>query len=72
MRKLVMLLSLVAVMASCSSKKEYMVRMFTTAGVVDVKLCDETPEHRDNIRNILNGTLSVNIHSSAMRPMILP
>lgn len=48
MRKLVMLLSLVAVMASCSSKKEYMVRMFTTAGVVDVKLYDETPEHRDN------------------------
>ena len=43
-----MLLSLVAVMASCSSKKEYMVRMFTTAGVVDVKLYDETPEHRDN------------------------
>ena len=25
-----------------------MVRMFTTAGVVDVKLYDETPEHRDN------------------------
>lgn len=48
MRKLVMLLSLVAVMASCSSKKEYMVRMFTTAGVVDMKLYDETPEHRDN------------------------
>ena len=48
MRKLVMLLSLVAVMASCSSKKEYMGRMFTTAGVVDVKLYDETPEHRDN------------------------
>ncbi len=48
MRKLVMLLSLVAVMASCSSKKEYMVRVFTTAGVVDVKLYDETPEHRDN------------------------
>ena len=48
MRKLVMLLSLVAVMASCSSKKEYMVRMFTTAGVVDVKLYDETPKHRDN------------------------
>lgn len=48
MRKLVMLLSLVAVMASCSSKKEYMVRMFTTAGVIDMKLYDETPEHRDN------------------------
>ena len=48
MRKLVMLLSLVAVMASCSSKKEYMVRMFTTAGVVDMKLYDETPKHRDN------------------------
>ena len=48
MRKLVMFLSLVAVMASCSSKKEYMVRMFTTAGVVDVKLYDETPEHRGN------------------------
>lgn len=48
MRKLVMLLSLVAVIASCSSKKEYMVRMFTTAGVVDMKLYDETPKHRDN------------------------
>lgn len=43
-----MLLSFVALLASCSSKKEYMVRMFTTAGVVDVKLYDETPEHRDN------------------------
>lgn len=42
------ILSLVAVLASCSSKKEYMVRMFTTAGVVDMKLYDETPKHRDN------------------------
>lgn len=42
------ILSLVAVLASCSSKKEYMVRMFTTAGIVDMKLYDETPKHRDN------------------------
>ena len=34
---------------SCTSKKEYLVRMHTTAGVVDLRLYNETPAHRDNI-----------------------
>ena len=33
---------------SCTSKKEYLVRMHTTAGVVDLRLYNETPAHRDN------------------------
>ena len=36
------------ILVSCSSKKEYIVRMHTTAGVIDMKLYNETPKHRDN------------------------
>ena len=55
------ILSLVAVLASCSSKKEYMVRMFTTAGVVDMKLYDETPKHRDNFVKLASKRFYDNI-----------
>ena len=48
MRNLLLLLVFAALLSSCSTRKEYMVRMFTTAGVVDMRLYDETPAHRDN------------------------
>ena len=48
MRNLLLLLAFAALLSSCSTRKEYMVRMFTTAGVVDMRLYDETPAHRDN------------------------
>ena len=42
------LLMLSVLVLSCSTKREYMVRMHTTAGVVDMVLYNETPGHRDN------------------------
>ena len=42
------LLMLSLLVLSCSTKREYMVRMHTTAGVVDMVLYNETPGHRDN------------------------
>ena len=40
MRNLFIVLAFALALSSCSAKKEYMVRMFTTAGVVDMKLYD--------------------------------
>ncbi len=37
-----------AFLLSCSSKKDYRVRMYTTAGNIDLLLYNETPAHRDN------------------------
>lgn len=37
-----------AFLISCSSKKDYRVRMYTTAGNIDLLLYNETPAHRDN------------------------
>ncbi len=55
MRHLFIVLALVFALSSCSTKKEYMVRMFTTAGVVDMKLYDETPAHRDNFVRLVKN-----------------
>lgn len=40
--------ALFLLMLSCSSAKEYGVRMYTTAGVVEMVLYNETYRHRDN------------------------
>lgn len=55
MRHLFIVLALVLALSSCSTRKEYMVRMFTTAGVVDMKLYDETPAHRDNFVRLVKN-----------------
>ena len=57
MKKLLILLSAVALLASCSSKKEYMVRMHTTEGIIDMKLYDETPKHRDNFVKLVKDNV---------------
>lgn len=48
MRNFLLFVIAATMLVSCSSKKEYIVRMHTTAGVIDMKLYDETPKHRDN------------------------
>ena len=55
MRNLFIVLAFALALSSCSAKKEYMVRMFTTAGVVDMKLYDETPAHRDNFVKLVKN-----------------
>ena len=55
MRHLFIVLALVLALSSCSTRKEYMVRMFTPAGVVDMKLYDETPAHRDNFVRLVKN-----------------
>ena len=55
MRHLFIVLALVLALSSCSTRKEYMVRMFTTAGVVDMRLYDETPAHRDNFVRLVKN-----------------
>ena len=55
MRHLFVVLALVLALSSCSTRKEYMVRMFTTAGVVDMRLYDETPAHRDNFVRLVKN-----------------
>ena len=55
MRHLFIILALVLALSSCSTRKEYMVRMFTTAGVVDMRLYDETPAHRDNFVRLVKN-----------------
>ncbi|MBE6298098.1 MAG: peptidylprolyl isomerase [Bacteroidales bacterium] len=48
MKKYLILCFLMAFLLSCSSKKDYRVRMYTTAGNIDLLLYNETPAHRDN------------------------
>ena len=48
MKKFVPMLALLALLVSCSSTKECMVRMYTTEGDIDIRLYDETVAHRDN------------------------
>lgn len=38
----------VLLLAACGSQKDVMVRMHTTAGVVDLRLYDDTPKHKEN------------------------
>ena len=48
MKKLITILLVVLCVVSCSTHKSYMVRMHTSEGVIEMKLYDETPAHRDN------------------------
>ena len=48
MRKIIAFTFLAVLVVSCASKKEYVVRMQTTYGAIDMKLYNETPAHRDN------------------------
>lgn len=48
MKKIIFIALLAVMFMSCASEKEYMVRMQTTHGVIDFKLYNETPKHRDN------------------------
>ncbi len=48
MRRVFLFSVLALMLVSCASRKEYMVRMHTTKGVIDLKLYNETPKHRDN------------------------
>lgn len=48
MKKFFLLFILMATLVACSSKKDYRVRMYTTAGNIDLLLYNETPAHRDN------------------------
>lgn len=48
MKKYFLLFILMTALVSCSSKKDYRVRMYTTAGNIDLLLYNETPAHRDN------------------------
>lgn len=57
MKKYCILLLLSMVLFSCSSKKEYKVRMYTTAGDIDLVLYDETPAHRDNFVRLVKESV---------------
>lgn len=48
MKKLLLISMLALLVASCSTKKEYLVRMHTTEGAIDLKLYEQTKAHRDN------------------------
>lgn len=48
MKKLLLIFFLAILVASCSTRKEYLVRMHTTEGVIDLKLYDETKAHKEN------------------------
>lgn len=48
MHKIFSTIVLVLLVLSCFTTKEYKVRMYTTAGNIDLKLYNETPRHRDN------------------------
>ena len=57
MKKCYILLLLSMVLFSCSSKKEYKVRMYTTEGDIDLVLYDETPAHRDNFVRLVKESV---------------
>ena len=47
----------VMLLVSCSTGKEYIVRMYTTAGNIDLKLYNETPKHRDNFVRLVKDNV---------------
>ena len=51
--KSVLLSFAVMFLVSCGTGKEYVVRMYTTAGNIDLKLYNETPGHRDNFLRLV-------------------
>lgn len=46
--KKILYLIVVLMFTACGSPKDVTVRMHTTAGVMDLRLYDDTPKHRDN------------------------
>ena len=42
-------------LAACGSQKDVMVRMHTTAGVVDLRFYDDTPKHKENFLKLVEG-----------------
>ena len=48
MKRAILVLFASAVLMGCSSERNYIVRMYTTAGDIDLALYNETPLHRDN------------------------
>lgn len=48
MKKLLLISLAALLLVSCSTRKEYLVKMYTTEGDIELKLYDETPAHRDN------------------------
>ena len=48
MKKAILVLFASAMLMGCSSERNYVVRMYTTAGEIDLALYNETPLHRDN------------------------
>ena len=42
-----------ALLLSCSSSKDIKVRMYTTAGVIDLALYDDTPKHKENFLKLV-------------------
>ncbi len=48
MKKLLLISLTALLLVSCSTRKEYLVKMYTTEGDIELKLYDETPAHRDN------------------------
>jgi peptidyl-prolyl cis-trans isomerase B (cyclophilin B) len=55
MKKLLAIFLLALCVVSCSTKKGYMVRMHTSEGVIEMKLYDETPAHRDNFVKLVKA-----------------
>lgn len=48
MKKAILILFASFMLMACSSSRNYVVRMYTTAGEIDLALYNETPLHRDN------------------------
>lgn len=55
MRNIYIFFVFLFLLLSCSTNKEYVVRMHTTEGVIDLKLYNETPKHRDNFVKLVKG-----------------
>lgn len=48
MKKILFVLFIPTILMACSSSKNHVIRMHTTAGDIDLALYNETPLHRDN------------------------
>lgn len=72
MRRLYILLLVLALLVSCTSKREYVVRMHTTEGVMDLKLYNETPKHRDNfVKLVKEHTLDSLLFHRVMKDFMI-
>lgn len=53
MKNTISLLFLSLIFLACSSNREHILRMHTTCGVIELKLYNETPKHRDNFLKLV-------------------